>query len=378
MLGKAMDFEAVTTTPAYLFDQDAILENLKPLEALRAATACKIIYSIKALPLLAVLALLKGRVDGFSVSSLFEARLAREVLGKQGGSVHLTTPGLRTEEFAEISQLCSHISFNSLSQQQRLFETGPKPYSAGLRVNPKLSFVDDDRYNPCRQYSKLGVDWQLLQQTLPEGIEGLHFHTVFGREDFLPVLATVEKILPLLKQHDLKWLNLGGGYLYHRIEQQQGLIDLIQNLQQTFGLDVYLEPGKGLVGNAGYLLTTVIDKFVSDGKTILVLDSSVNHHPEVFEYQRQPSLCAIASGRQSAILVGSSCLAGDLFGEYGFAELPDIGQRLVFENVGAYSLIKANRFNGYNLPDIYCYQQAKVALIKQFSYQDYRQQWWPD
>lgn len=370
-----MDFEAVKTSPAYVFDQDAILDNLKPLESLREATGCKIIYSIKALPLLAVLELLKGRVDGFSVSSLFEARLAREVLGEQGGSVHLTTPGLRTDEFAEISQLCSHISFNSLSQQQRLFEAEHKHYSAGLRVNPKLSFVDDDRYNPCRQNSKLGVDLELLKRILPQGIEGLHFHTVFSREDFVPLLATVKKLLPLLKQHPLKWLNLGGGYLYNQIQDQQALINLILELQQNLGLEVYLEPGKALVGNAGYLLTTVLDRFVSDGKTILVLDISVNHHPEVFEYQRQPSLHVTEIGQEKAILVGSSCLAGDVFGEYAFAKIPDVGELLVFSHMGAYSLIKANRFNGYNLPDVYRYQLGCFELLKHYSYQDYRQQW---
>ena len=370
-----MNFEAVTTSPAYVFDQDAILDNLKPLENLREATGCKIIYSIKALPLLAVLELLKGRVDGFSVSSLFEARLAREVLGEQGGSVHLTTPGLRSEEFAEISLLCSHISFNSLSQQQRLYDSVQLDYSAGLRVNPKLSFVDDDRYNPCREHSKLGVDWRLLEQGLPQGIEGLHFHTVFSREDFSPLLATVEKLKPLLKQSNLKWLNLGGGYLYNSIHDQQALIELIQELRRELAIDVYLEPGKALVGNAGYLLTTVLDRFVSDGKAILVLDTSINHHPEVFEYQRQPSLCVINAGEQTAVLVGSSCLAGDVFGEYGFSEIPAPGDRLVFCNVGAYSLIKANRFNGYNLPDVYLYQYGGFQLNRYDSYQDYRQQW---
>ncbi len=369
-----MDFEAVKTSPAYVFDQDAILENLKPLENLREATGCKIIYSIKALPLLAVLELLKGRVDGFSVSSLFEARLARDVLGEQGGSVHLTTPGLRSEEFSEISQLCSHISFNSLSQQQRLHDSVQLDYSAGLRVNPKLSFVDDDRYNPCRQHSKLGVDLALLKPVLPQGIEGVHFHTVFSREDFVPLLATVEKLLPLLKQNPLKWLNLGGGYLYNQIQQQQELISLILELQKQFGLEVYLEPGKALVGNAGYLLTTVLDRFVSDGKTILVLDTSVNHHPEVFEYQSKPILYPSESGKESVILVGSSCLAGDVFGEYSFAILPDVGTKLVFANVGAYSIIKANRFNGYNFPDVYQHHKGCIELIRRYLYQEYRHQ----
>jgi len=171
-------------------------------------------------------------------------------------------------------------------------------------------------------------------------------------------------------------LNLGGGYLYHDIANQAQIVELINRLKAEFGVDVYVEPGKGMVGNAGYLLTTVLDRFVSDGKEVLVLDTSVNHHPEVFEYQMKPRLREEDSaGEQSAILAGSTCLAGDVFGEYRFDRIPEVGERLVFADVGAYSLIKANRFNGYKLPDVYGVDPARWVLQKRDSYADYRRQW---
>jgi carboxynorspermidine decarboxylase len=124
------------------------------------------------------------------------------------------------------------------------------------------------------------------------------------------------------------------------------------------------------------LLTTVLDRFISDGKTVLILDTSVNHHPEVFEYQRKPALLdEDPQGSQSAILAGSTCLAGDLFGEYRFKQLPEVGEKLVFADVGAYSLIKASRFNGYALPAIYLCQQGELSLVKNDDYSDYRRQW---
>jgi len=124
-------------------------------------------------------------------------------------------------------------------------------------------------------------------------------------------------------------------------------------------------------------VTSVIDCFTADGKNIAVLDTSVNHNPEVFEYQRSPELVdAYSYGKQSSLLVGSSCLAGDIFGEYQFENRPRVGDKLIFSNVGAYSLIKANRFNGYNLPDIYWLDNShKLLPIKQSHYQDYRKQW---
>ncbi|WP_020482494.1 hypothetical protein [Methylomonas sp. MK1] len=365
----------IPTSPALVLDEARILANLKPLQTIRQASGCKILYSMKALPLAALLALIKDQVDGFSVSSLFEARLASEVLADAGASIHLTTPGMRPDEFAELGRLCSHISFNSLPQHQRL-QASVRDYSPGLRVNPKLSFADDQRYDPCRPHSKLGVDIELLRDGLPADVEGLHFHTVFACRDFKPLQQTLEKLRPILKCSRLKWLNLGGGYLYNAIADPQDVAELIRQVCVEFGIDVYVEPGKGVVGNAGYLLTTVLDRFVSDGKDVLILDTSVNHHPEVFEYQMKPHLREEDSaGEQSAILAGSTCLAGDVFGEYRFGRIPEVGERLVFADVGAYSLIKANRFNGYKLPDVYGVNPARWVLQKRDSYADYRRQW---
>jgi carboxynorspermidine decarboxylase len=366
---------SISNTPAFILDLDQVNANLQPLKHLRQATDCKVLYSMKALPLSGLLKALVGQVDGISVSSLNEARLAREVFADPA-SLHLTTPGLRPDEFKQIDGLYSHISFNSLSQYQR-FKDQTLNASKGLRINPKLSFADDERYDPCRKYSKLGVNIHELSAGLPTDVEGLHLHTVFSQTDFKPLQQTLNALHPLLsRQTHLKWLNLGGGYLFHSIDDLTPLITLIQQLNQQCIPDIYLEPGKALVGNAGYLLTTVLDRFLSDGKTVLILDTSVNHHPEVFEYQRKPALLdEDPQGSQSAILAGSTCLAGDLFGEYRYKQLPEVGEKLVFADVGAYSLIKASRFNGYALPAIYLCQQGELSLVKNDDYADYRRQW---
>jgi carboxynorspermidine decarboxylase len=366
---------SISNTPAFILDLDQVNTNLRPLQNLRQATDCKVLYSMKALPLSGLLNALVGQVDGISVSSLNEARLAREVFADPA-SLHLTTPGLRPDEFKQIDGLCSHISFNSLSQYQR-FKDQTLNASKGLRINPKLSFADDERYDPCRKYSKLGVNIHELSAGLPTDVEGLHLHTVFSQTDFKPLQQTLNALHPLLsRQTHLKWLNLGGGYLFHSIADFTPLITLIQQLNQQGIPDIYLEPGKALVGNAGYLLTTVLDRFVSDGKTVLILDTSVNHHPEVFEYQRKPALLdEDPQGTKSAILAGSTCLAGDLFGEYRFKELPAVGEKLVFADVGAYSLIKASRFNGYALPAVYFWKEGGVRLVKKDDYEYFRGQW---
>lgn len=375
-----MDFQAikskVTATPAFVIDQDAIIHTAKVLQQLKAASGCKILYSVKALPLTFILETVKPYVDGFSVSSLFEARLANEILAG-AGSLHLTTPGIRADEISELSELCSHISFNSLSQHQRNAESINNQSSIGLRINPKLSVLDDDRFNPCRPHSKLGVDVSEAKPYLNQ-LQGIHLHNVFSATDVTPLLLTLDKIERLLgdKLADLTWINLGGGILFNQCQDLSPLIERIKRLKSQFDVEVYLEPGKAVVGQAGHLVSSVIDLFESDGKTIAILDTSINHNPEVFEYQRQPDCHAHDNdGKYTVTLAGSTCLAGDLFGEYRFKEPINIGDKIIFKNIGAYSLIKANRFNGYNLPDIVIVQDNKLTPLKRYSYQDYRSQW---
>lgn len=365
----------VEHSPAFILDMPGVHANLRPLRKIKQATDCRILFSVKALPLAPLLHDLKQHLDGFAVSSLFEARLADSVL-RGRGSLHLTTPGLRPDEFAELGGVCTHISFNSLAQYRRL-QAISGGYSKGLRINPKLSFADDERYDPCRPHSKLGVDFATLPSGLPAGIEGLHIHTVFGQTDFQPLRAVIAKLKPfLVRQAGLQWLNLGGGYLYHRIADLNPIIETIRDLKAHVAGQVYLEPGKALVGDAGYLLTSVLDRFDSDGKTVLILDSSVNHHPEIFEYRRRPLLLdEDTQGRHGAILAGSTCLAGDIFGEYRFGKMPAVGDKLVFADVGAYSLIKAQRFNGYPLPALYLRRNDEISLLKRDCYAEYADQW---
>jgi carboxynorspermidine decarboxylase len=380
-----MDFQvlkdSVYSSPAFVLDEIEVIQALEALADLRSQCGCKVLYSIKSLPFFAVMEIAKPFVDGFSVSSLFEARLANEALKGQG-SIHLTTPGIRQDELDELSLLCSHISFNSLGQYRRYSEAAQAQSSIGLRVNPKLSFLHDERFDPCRQHSKLGVAIDELTRSIRlDQIEGLHVHNVFSATDFTPLIKTIDK----LQQHlglglaQLEWLNIGGGYLFDQIENHQPFVDLVNRLKNDFGLEVYIEPGKAVVGRAGYLVATVLDSFVSDGETVAILDTSVNHNPEVFEYQRQPELHEHdPDGRHTVILAGCTCLAGDVFGQYRLKEPLAVGDKVVFKNVGAYTLIKASRFNGYNLPDIYLSNSLRLKELKHYDYQDYRRQWLAD
>jgi carboxynorspermidine decarboxylase len=373
--------QTVADSPAMVFDLGEISRVLACLTALKAASGCQVLYSVKALPLLALLQWIKPHVDGFSASSLFEARWVKEMLSGLDG-IHLTTPGARPDEAGELSRICSHISANSLNQFRVFQSQTERAASLGLRINPELSFSNDARFDPCRPFSKLGVTLAELDrfETLQQ-IEGLHFHTVFSAEDYQPLLATLAKITPWLKSESLslKWLNLGGGYCYGNIDDHQPLIEAVRRIVDRHKLTVYVEPGNAVVRAAGYLLATVLDVFERGGKTVAVLDTSVNHLPEVFEYQRPPMLAEHdPEGDCPVILAGSTCLAGDVFGEFRLRKPLAIGDKVVFRHVGAYTLVKAQRFNGYNLPTIYLHKAGEYRLVKRYAYEDFRQFWLSD
>lgn len=377
-----MDLNAIkaqlASSPAFVIDRDTLLANLQTLAELRSRSGVNILYSIKSLPLALVLQTAKPFVDGFSVSSLFEAQLAKEIL-QEKGSIHLTTPGIRPDQIDALSAICTHIGFNSLSQFRRFAPMLSKQVSIGIRINPKLSHLNDERFDPCRPHSKLGVAIEDLENLDSwSGIEGLHLHNSFSAASYTALIDTLQKIEDRLgdKLDRLDWINLGGGYLYGNIADHRPFIALAQRLIKRYGVRIYIEPGKAVVGNAGHLVATVLDSFVSDGKTVAILDTSVNHHPEVFEYQRQPALAEHSpTGAHAVILAGCTCLSGDVFGEYRFDAPLTIGDKVVFNQVGAYSLIKANRFNGCNLPDMYMAGNDRLECVKQFSYEDFRSQW---
>ena len=364
-------------TPAYIFDQSQFIERLKPFADLRQQTRFKLLYSIKALPLSAILEEMLPYVDGFSASSLFEAQLAREVLQKTANnekSIHITTPGFRPDELQDLHAVCDYISLNSQSQWQRFSGQLDTKVQAGLRVNTKLSMLSDERFDPCRKNSKLGVD--IEQFEMQAGLTGLHFHTMFGSESIEPLVKNLDKIESLLADvlPQLAWINIGGGYVFNDQQIFKQFEDLICRFAEKYQLTIYFEPGKGIVNDAGQLRTSVIDLFEADGKQIAVLDTTVCHHPEVFEYQTSPALQeADQNGSYQYILAGCSCKSGDLFGEYAFAKPLTLGAELNFTQVGAYSFVKASRFNGINLPDIYLRKDAdRLNLIKSYNFSDYQ------
>jgi carboxynorspermidine decarboxylase len=368
-------------TPAFVFDERPMLATAKLVDQLRRKTGIRVLYAVKAMSVLDVMRRLSSYVDGFTVASLFDARLAREVVG-QDGFVSICTPGFAEREMAEIGDLCNHVVLNSLGHLERFRHRLDGRTRIGLRINPQVSYVHDKRYDPSRRYSKLGVEIGYLTEALRKnpdllnGLDGILFHTNCDGEDFGPLQTIVELLVEKLPHvlEKISWINLGGGYLITDRSDFSPLESAAKLLLDRFRLAVFIEPGAAFVRRSGNLVGSVVDIIPTEGPAVAVLDTSVNHAPEVFEYELVPKVIgSTEDGPYRYILAGNTCLAGDIFGEYKLPYPLEIGSRVVFANMGAYTLVKSHTFNGQNLPSLYWItSDGEVLLRRSYYYTDYR------
>lgn len=367
-------------TPGFVFDLDQLAKSLGRVRTVSHSAGSRLLYSLKACAHHVLLKSLSGKLDGFSCSSLFEAIWARDI-GGDNITIHHTSPGIRPCDFGRLAEVCDYITFNSLSQLELNRSALTPGGHYGLRVNPDCSFIRDERYDPCREHSKLGIPIEQLHtafaqdKALFDPITGLHVHNNCDSDKLDQLLHIIHRLDTGLADmlERMQWINLGGGYLFDQPEAAEKLAQGVERLRSKYQLEVFIEPGAGIVRACGYLVATVTDLFIRQGKTIAILDTTVNHLPEVFEYQYEPDVLGHhEGGLWHYLLAGSSCLAGDLFGEYSFREKIAVGQRVVFPDVGAYSLVKANMFNGICLPCVYTHSaDTGLSLERQYTYQDF-------
>ena len=370
------------STPALVYDRGRLGELAGMARQMRQHHGLKILYAAKACSFFDVLQTLAPSLDGFAVSSLFEARLVHDL--HPGSPIHLTTPGLRDNEIEEFAEICNFVTFNSETQ---LNHFGPRVHrhaSVGLRVNTQVSHVEDPRYDPARRHSKLGVPLSSLPQVLASAtvsVSGLHFHTNADSEDLGELEENVEALAESVRGTDkFDWVNFGGGYLFGNISTFEPLGRSVALAKREIADEVFVEPGAALVRAAGNLLASVVDTFDRNGTRVAVLDTSVNHLPEVLEFGYQPDVKeSTVDGSYEYLLAGGSCLAGDEFGKYRFDDPLAIGATLTFTEAGAYAQAKSHRFNGINLPSVWiASRDGSLTLRQSLDYANYVQHWMPD
>ena len=374
--------ESKIHTPCYIVQERALKENLEQLAGLARETGCRILLAQKAFSMFRVYPLIGQYLAGTTASGLYEARLGAECMGKEN---HIFSPAYREEEMGEILSLCGHVVLNSPQQirryKRKILQAGRSP---GLRVNPECSTQEDHAiYDPCAPGSRMGVTREVWDQQMDADtlalLDGLHFHTLCEQnaDDLATTLEAVEEkfgdVLP-----GMKWLNMGGGHHITRPDYQMDTLEgCIRHAQKTWGVEVYLEPGEAVALNAGYLVSRVVDLVENAGVHIAILDASAAcHMPDVLEMPYQPPILhAVAQpgGAHTYRLAGPTCLAGDVVGDYSFAQPLKRGDLVVFGDMAIYTTCKNNTFNGMPLPDLWRLNpQGGLEQLTQFGYHNFK------
>ena len=369
-------------SPCHVLHRGLLEQNLRILRSVMDRSGAKILLALKGFAQFSEAKLISKYLAGTTASGIHEALLGREEFG---GEVHAYSPAFKDEEFARLLRVADHISFNSPTQWKRhkaaALAAGRK-LSFGLRVNPEHAEVDVELYNPCAAGSRLGTLRSEIKSAEDlDGLEGLHFHTMCQQgSDVLErtVAAFEAKFGEFIPR--MKWVNFGGG---HHITREgydlERLIRVITGFRQRWGqhIQVYLEPGEAIGIGTGVLVGTVLD-LVHNGVDIAIIDVSATcHMPDTLEMPyRADIMDADLPGKlPHTYRLGSvTCLAGDVIGDYSFAEPLKIGQRLVFMDMSHYTFVKNTTFNGVPLPAIASFDPAagQVQVVRRFGYADYK------
>ena len=363
-------------TPAYVCEEALLEENLKLLKEVSERSGATILLALKGFAFKALAPLVDKYLSGCTCSGLHEAKFAKEFFK---GTIHTYSPAYKEEDIDEVIALSDHLIFNSFNQWETYKHKALGKTSCGLRLNPEVSSSPVDLYNPCGLYSRLGITKENMHYDKLEGIEGLHFHALCEQD-----ASALEEVLKGFEERfgelipRMKWVNFGGG---HHITREgydvEKLIALIQDFRKRYnGITVYLEPGEAVGWQTGPLVASVLD-IVHNGIDIAILDISAEAHmPDTLA---MPYRAAIRGAGEVAEkpymyrLGGPTCLAGDIMGDYSFDAPLKIGDKLIFEDMIHYTIVKNTTFNGVKLPDLaVLHKDGRYEVTSHFGYDEYQ------
>lgn len=371
---------SIINSPAFVLESQLLHRNLALIKSVQDAAGVQVILALKGFAMWSVFPTVAQYLKGATASSLNEARLIYEEMGCKA---HTYAVAYSPEEFEEIMRYSSHITFNSLAQYRRfkpMVDAWPEKISCGVRVNPEYSTVEVELYNPAAPGSRLGEVDAAFADGLPEGLEGIHFHTLCESSSF-----DLEKTLEAFEARfgrfipKLKWVNMGGGHLMTRKGYDTNhLISVLKAFRKRYpSVEVILEPGSAIAWETGFLLATVLDIHESRGVKTAIMDISFTAHmPDTLEMPYRPRIRGASdpvTGQAAYRIGGVSCLSGDYMYEYSFDHELQIGERLIFEDMIHYTMVKTTMFNGVRHPDIcILHEDGSLEVVRRFGYEDYK------
>ncbi len=394
-------------TPCYVLESERLEKNAKILEIVRQQSGAKVLLALKGYAFWREFGILRQKLNGCCASGLYEAKLAFEEFGGREShkEICVYSPAFKEAEMSTILPLATSIIFNSfhqyatykdriLDKNKQLENLGLSPIKMGLRINPLYSEVTPAIYNPCSKTSRLGITPSGFEKGVKEhgleGVSGLHFHT-HCEQNADALRRTLEHVEKYFKPYleNMAWVNFGGGHHITRSDYDVNLlIQTIKDFKERYhNIEVILEPGEAIGWQCGFLIASVID-IVQNDQEIAILDASFSAHmPDCLEMPYRPSIFKISvendeelievergenQGAFSYFLGGPTCLAGDFMGSFSFDTPLKRGDKIVFQDMLHYTIVKNNSFNGVPLPSLAKIDSQGFKILKNFSYEDYK------
>lgn len=359
-------------TPYYLVDERRLVANLEVIRRVREESGARSVLALKCFATWSTFDVMRPYLDGTTSSSLFEARLGHEELGKE---VHAYAVAFTPEEVVAVSAFADKVIFNSVSQLARLADlvVGPQ---LGLRVNPGISHSHFDLADTARRYSRLGAVDDASLRAVAHRLRGLMFHFNCENDDLDALAGAVEAIS--VRYGDvleaMEWVSLGGGIAFTAADYPvEAFCAVLRRLRDRFGVQVYLEPGEAAITSSAELVSTVLD-VVHNEVDVAVVDASVEGHmPDHLIYATSPRLAAPAPGEHRTMVAGRTCLAGDVFGEYHLRAPLQVGDEVRFADAAGYTMVKSSWFNGLPRPSIAVRRlDGSIETVRVFGYDDFK------
>ncbi|UOS00178.1 carboxynorspermidine decarboxylase [Helicobacter pylori] len=394
-------------TPCYVLESERLEKNAKILEIVRQQSGAKVLLALKGYAFWREFGILRQKLNGCCASGLYEAKLAFEEFGGRESQKEICvySPAFKEAEMSAILPLATSVIFNSfyqyatykdriLDKNKQLENLGLSPIKMGLRINPLYSEVTPVIYNPCSKVSRLGIAPSEFEKGVKEhgleGVSGLHFHT-HCEQNADALCRTLEHVERHFKPYleNMEWVNFGGGHHITRSDYDVNLlIQTIKDFKERYhNIEVILEPGEAIGWQCGFLIASVID-IVKNDQEIAILDASFSAHmPDCLEMPYRPSILKVSvendeelvevekgenQGAFSYFLGGPTCLAGDFMGSFSFDAPLKRGDKIVFQDMLHYTIVKNNSFNGVPLPSLAKLDQQGFKILKNFSYEDYK------
>ncbi|GAA8205399.1 carboxynorspermidine decarboxylase [Helicobacter pylori] len=394
-------------TPCYVLESERLEKNAKILEIVRQQSGAKVLLALKGYAFWREFGILRQKLNGCCASGLYEAKLAFEEFGGREShkEICVYSPAFKEAEMSAILPLATSIIFNSfyqyatykdriLDKNKQLENLGLSPIKMGLRINPLYSEVTPAIYNPCSKVSRLGITPSEFEKGVKEhgleGVSGLHFHT-HCEQNADALCRTLEHVERHFKPYleNMEWVNFGGGHHITKSDYDVNLlIQTIKDFKERYhNIEVILEPGEAIGWQCGFLIASVID-IVQNDQEIAILDASFSAHmPDCLEMPYRPSILKVSvendeelievekgenQGAFSYFLGGPTCLAGDFMGSFSFDAPLKRGDKIVFQDMLHYTIVKNNSFNGVPLPSLAKLDQQGFKILKNFSYEDYK------